>query len=324
MENRGLISVIIPVYNVEKYLRECVDSVLHQTYQNFEIILVDDGSTDGSSAICDEYAVRDCRVTVVHQNNAGLSIARNNGLGLSTGEYVYFLDSDDWIVQDCLEKLIMSAERHCAQVVFFDALSFENEGKTCEKQSYARSTDYGADDGIVMLEKLQKKKDYHSAVPLLFMEKRFLKENRLTFEPQIVYEDMLFTFQVFCLAKRVAHVNCQLYCRRYRSGSITSVRKTKRNFLSSKTVYDRATAFIIEQNLSCDTTIRYSVRCAFNAINNYCDMDRNEKRDYKQEYLALKKDIKKNKAFSSKALLARCYGKLPWAFARCLEKVGIW
>ena len=323
MEIRGLISVIIPVYNVEKYLRECVDSVLHQTYQNFEIILVDDGSTDGSSDICDAYAAGDHRAKVIHQKNAGLSVARNNGLHAANGEYVYFLDSDDWIEPDSLETLIMSAQESSAQAVFFDAVSFEDGGHLCEKQRYSRNVDFGADSGMAMLEKLQKRKDYHSAVPLLFFEKQFLEEYKLCFEPGIVYEDMIFTFQVYCMANRVAHVNRILYHRRYRSGSITSVKKTKNNFLSSKTVYDRATEFVKNQNLNNDTTRQYIVRCAFNAINNFYDMEKCEKRECREDYLALKDDVKKNEAFNSKALLARCYGKMPWVFVRCLEKAGV-
>ena len=97
MENQALISVIIPVYNVEEYLHECVDSVINQTYKNLQIILVDDGSTDSSGKICDEYAENDKRITVVHQKNGGLSVARNTGLSNAHGDYVYFLDSDDYI-----------------------------------------------------------------------------------------------------------------------------------------------------------------------------------------------------------------------------------
>ena len=91
------ISVIIPVYNVEKYLKRCLDSVINQTYKNLEIILVDDGSTDNSGKICDEYAKNDKRIIVIHKENGGVSVARNIGLDICTGDYVNFIDSDDWI-----------------------------------------------------------------------------------------------------------------------------------------------------------------------------------------------------------------------------------
>jgi glycosyltransferase involved in cell wall biosynthesis len=100
-----MISVIIPCYNSEKYLRECVESVLRQTYADLEIILVEDGSTDATSAICDEYASRDLRVTVLHKKNGGLSDARNAGIRLSKGEYIGFVDSDDWVEPDMFEAL---------------------------------------------------------------------------------------------------------------------------------------------------------------------------------------------------------------------------
>lgn len=99
------ISVIIPVYNVEKYLYKCVDSVINQTYKNLEIILVDDGSPDNSSKICDDYAKMDERIKVVHKTNGGLSSARNSGLMVATGDYICFFDSDDFVELDIIEKL---------------------------------------------------------------------------------------------------------------------------------------------------------------------------------------------------------------------------
>lgn len=105
-----MISVIVPVYKVEPYLRRCVDSVLNQTYQNFEIILVDDGSPDNCGAICDEYAAADSRVRVFHKENGGVSSARNMGLDRAKGEFVAFLDSDDWYHPQMLELLSRAAE----------------------------------------------------------------------------------------------------------------------------------------------------------------------------------------------------------------------
>ena len=105
-----LISVVIPVYNVQKYLEECLDSVIGQTYKNIEILLIDDGSTDLSGKICDEYADKDFRIQVIHQKNSGLSGARNKGIDLSSGDYIMFLDSDDYLEKDMLEKLVTTIE----------------------------------------------------------------------------------------------------------------------------------------------------------------------------------------------------------------------
>ena len=106
----GLVSIIIPVFNACSYLVEALDSAVYQTYKNIEIILIDDGSTDGSSIICDEYADRDNRVRVVHQDNRGLSAARNAGLEMMVGDAVAFLDSDDTWVPEKLEKQILKAQ----------------------------------------------------------------------------------------------------------------------------------------------------------------------------------------------------------------------
>ena len=99
-----MVSVIIPIYRAEKYLNECVDSVLAQTYRDLEIILVDDGSPDNCGAICDDYAAKDSRVKVIHKENGGPSDARNAGLAIAHGEYIYFLDSDDYCLLWCVDE----------------------------------------------------------------------------------------------------------------------------------------------------------------------------------------------------------------------------
>lgn len=98
-------SIIVPVYKVEKYLERCVESIINQTFEDFELILIDDGSPDRCGAICDEYAAEDERIKVIHQKNQGVSVARNAGLDVATGDYICFVDSDDWIELDCLKTV---------------------------------------------------------------------------------------------------------------------------------------------------------------------------------------------------------------------------
>ena len=117
--NEKKISVIIPVYNVEKYLPHCLDSVVHQTHRNLEIILIDDGSADNSGAICDEYAAKDSRIICRHQRNSGVSKARNFGLSLASGDYYHFLDSDDFLELDAYEYLLREMEHVGAEAVGF-------------------------------------------------------------------------------------------------------------------------------------------------------------------------------------------------------------
>ncbi|MBD5414233.1 MAG: glycosyltransferase family 2 protein [Treponema sp.] len=121
-----LVSVIIPVYKVEPYLRQCVDSVLAQTYTDFEVILVDDGSPDRCPAICDEYAEKDCRVKVIHKENGGLSDAQNAGMNIACGEYALFVDSDDFISKEFLENLLRMAEEYNLDIVEGKTVYYEN------------------------------------------------------------------------------------------------------------------------------------------------------------------------------------------------------
>lgn len=113
----GLVSIIVPAYNVKSYIERCVDSLLDQTYSELEIILVDDGSTDGTGELCDCMAEKDKRIHVIHQNNQGISAARNAGLDLAGGEYIFFVDSDDWIRKNTIETLMRLREEYQADVV---------------------------------------------------------------------------------------------------------------------------------------------------------------------------------------------------------------
>lgn len=110
----NLISVIVPVYKVEKYIKKCIESIINQTYENLEIILVDDGSPDNCGKICDEYAKKDKRIKVIHKENGGVSSARNLGLEKSNGQYITFIDSDDWIEEEYCEILLTTLKEQNA------------------------------------------------------------------------------------------------------------------------------------------------------------------------------------------------------------------
>ena len=126
----GLVSIVLPIYNVEKYLDRCIESVVRQTYRNLEIILVDDGSPDGCPQKCEEWAKRDKRIKVIHKNNAGLGYARNTGIENASGEYICFFDSDDYIALDAIEKAYSLATKEKSDIVVFGFCNVKSNGET--------------------------------------------------------------------------------------------------------------------------------------------------------------------------------------------------
>lgn len=127
---KGVVSIVLPIYNVEKYLNRCVKSVINQSYKNLEIILVDDGSPDNCPVLCDEWAKKDNRIKVVHKKNAGLGYARNTGIENATGEYICFFDSDDYIALDTIEKAYNLATKEKSDIVTFGYCQVKNTGET--------------------------------------------------------------------------------------------------------------------------------------------------------------------------------------------------
>ena len=224
------VSIIIPIYNVEKYLRECVNSVLNQTYAEIEAILVDDGSTDDSGRICDEFASKDSRVKVIHKENGGLSDARNAGMNLAQGDYLYFLDSDDYIRLDAIKRSLEVIESDNADIVCFDAETiYEDFNDSGYREEFSRKQSYDAANGSKMLELQLKNNEYFSLVPLQLYNRSFLEKNKLRFKKDMMHEDELFTAIAFVRAKRISCINAQLYFRRLRANSIMSEKATKKS-----------------------------------------------------------------------------------------------
>ena len=134
------VTVIVPVYNTEKHIHKCMQSLLDQTYKSMEIILVDDGSTDRCPQICDEYAAKYQQVRTIHQKNTGVSGARNHGLEMATGAKIAFVDSDDWILPAMIEEMVSAAEEHAADIVICDWMIFEHGEEKGEAQTQAISS----------------------------------------------------------------------------------------------------------------------------------------------------------------------------------------
>lgn len=225
MERGGTkVSVIIPVYNTQEYLAECLDSVIGNTLEDIEIICVDDGSTDGSSEIIKKYAARDARIKALTKENGGLSSARNAGLAAASGEYVLFLDSDDYIEPRALEYLYAEAKSDNLDQLFFCAKPFyDGYGEDSAQTSdyYARKADYsGVMTGREIFIKMSENAEYRPSACLQLIRRGFLADNGISFINGIVYEDNPFTIQCLFAAERVRYADIDLYNRRLRRNSI--------------------------------------------------------------------------------------------------------
>ncbi len=215
------LSIIVPVYNVECYLRVCVDSLLAQdmTLEEYEIILVDDGSLDGCSAICDEYAFRYKNISVIHRSNGGLSAARNSGLSVAKGEYVQFVDSDDYLEHNVLRALVEKMDKEKLDVLRFNYQNVNEQYEVFEPNKVRKPfVDFRDEvcDGLTFLTERLGTACY---VPQ-FIIRRTLLENCL-FKEGIYFEDVEWTPRMLLKAERVSSVNTIVYNYLYRVGSIT-------------------------------------------------------------------------------------------------------
>lgn len=196
-----MISVIVPVYNVEPYLRQCIDSILAQTYRDFELILVDDGSPDNCGAICDEYARRDSRIRVIHQENGGLSAARNAGIDIATGEYISFVDSDDWVHPEYLAYLYRAVQE---RGVLLSACSFARTRTKIDEMSIPFACTVC--DGLSWF------KENHMAGVVAWGKlcHRSLFES-IQYPVGKIHEDEFITYKLLHLAGNIGVVDAKLY-----------------------------------------------------------------------------------------------------------------
>jgi len=234
-------SIIVPVYNVEQYLRDCLDSVVAQTYTDYELICVNDGSTDGSQFILEEYQQKYPQITIISQQNKGLSAARNAGIQAAKGNYLFFLDSDDWIESNALEVL---AQKQAGEdmVCFNGRRIFENDRpeqpETGISESGLSGWEYYTKYALVP-------RKFHFVCTVLRLYRReYMLKNNLFFEEGIYHEDNLFTPFACYYAQRVKVIPDSLYVYRIREGSITQTVHLKRLF-DMLIVANKLSAFFI-------------------------------------------------------------------------------
>lgn len=237
------VSIIVPVYNVEKYLRKCLDSLINQTLKDIEIICVNDGSKDNSPKILEEYAKKDNRIIVINQENAGLSVARNSGIDIAKGEYIGFVDSDDWIDLDFFEKLYYSATSNDTDIAVGGIIRVTGIKKkkflNFEKETITDNTNLKFELCDVPEKSYVWNKIYKT-------EK--LKEIGLEFEKGIFYEDCIFTPQaLFYLGKIVTVPNIYYYY--LRRGNSTVKQRSEKANADSVYAHKKANDFIKEHNI---------------------------------------------------------------------------
>lgn len=207
-----LVSVIIPVYNVENYLRECLNSVIDQSYSNMEILLIDDGSTDNSGKVCDEYAQKDKRIKVIHKENGGVSSARNLGLDIAQGEYIAFIDSDDRVHETYIEKLYkkIRAEKADVCLCHFSQLINEKLKKIKEPLPNSINIDLKKKETISFFEKYFSCKGIGGCIWRSLYRAKIVKHYRFSCSLARA-EDLLFNLEVLVNCKKVVSLNEWLY-----------------------------------------------------------------------------------------------------------------
>jgi glycosyltransferase involved in cell wall biosynthesis len=210
-----LVSIIVPVYNVERYLSCCIDSILNQTYRCFELVLIDDGSRDSSGDICDDYAKKDERIRVIHQVNKGLAAVRNLGISEARGDYIQFIDSDDWVSPELVENSLSYMKKYDADIVCFRVVSvFSNSLRRTKKVDYEKKVLSNKEALSVIF--------YPQYVDVVTCNKFFKKSvlDDITYPNGKLYEDMYTTYKIIAKAQRILCISDEYYYYRKNTNSI--------------------------------------------------------------------------------------------------------
>lgn len=237
------VSIIVPVYNVENYLERCLNSLIEQTYPEIEIILVDDGSRDRSGVMCDEYKAKDNRIKVIHKENGGLSSARNTGMQNASGEFLLFVDSDDYLDCQAVEILMGKAIQYTADIVEGNTYLLDSLD---EKKSYVSNnikTDYVYNGREYAIERINNH-CFYAAVWLKLYRKKYLEDINARFEIGRLHEDELWNPQVVIPAERIVYVDYKFYYYDISRPSSIMNNFAEKNIIATMTnCYDLANAY---------------------------------------------------------------------------------
>ena len=234
------LSIIIPVYNVEQYLESCVQSVITQTYQDLQVILVDDGSIDSSGALCDQLAKQDTRIQVIHKPNGGLSDARNAGLKVAMGDYVAFLDSDDvYLLQDGIEQMMHVVAKDKPDLLLFQCVDVYPVRQSVRR---AYDSDYLANHtGTEVFHLLGRTQSFNMSACFQLIRRELLEKHQLYFEKGLLSEDVDWSLRLWRHVEHVRALNLPMYGYQHREGSITTT-YTIRNLRSYEHIFAKFVA----------------------------------------------------------------------------------
>lgn len=277
------LSIIIPVYNVEQYLQNCVQSVITQTYQDLQVILVNDGSTDSSGILCDQLAQQDSRIQVVHKQNGGLSDARNAGLKVATGDYVAFLDSDDvYLLNDGLEQLMALAQIEQPDVLLFQAVDVYPHHQTVRK---AYDVEYMAThSGVEVFAQLVRTQSFNMSACFQLIRRELLEQHQIYFEKGLLSEDVDWSLRLWQHVSKVRAINLPLYGYQHREGSISTT-YTIRNFRSYEHIFAKFVQLYNERVVETATELYWQAVMGYlaqmytNCLYNYGQLTIQERKD---------------------------------------------
>lgn len=287
------ISIIVPVYNVEKYLEKCINSIINQTYQNLEIILIDDGSIDYSSKICDIFAEKDNRIRVIHKENEGVSVTKNLGIKISTGSYISFVDSDDYIDPRYIETLYKNLIECDADISTLSYKVIRKDGTIIQTGADGlnmQEDEIAIYEDIDIIKELLKQKTIKN-----FVCKLYKKSILCEFPVGVNYEDIIFSFEVLRKAKRVVYQNSCFYNYLKRKGSITATITEKNLIDFGNAIFDRYTQVkntypsLQKYNMYAffESTMALSIKSVI------CDQQYSKVNDKLEEFLTIIKDYTK-------------------------------
>lgn len=332
------VSIVVPVYNMNDYLAKCINSLISQTYQAIEVILVNDGSTDNSGVICDEFARRDDRIRVIHQENGGLSNARNNGTKAATGDFILYLDSDDWIDKETCMVTITTALQNSADIVFWSHKKEYADGQSKEIHLFDKDQIFQGDSqkwlhrrmiGLIgeELSNPTKTDAYNSAWGKLY-RRSIISDNEFFFHntQEIGSEDVLFNIQVFFQANKIIYVNSLF--NHYRQDNPNAITKNHNSTLFPRflNLFKHIEEFIKNNNLHQEYKIALKNRIALSMINNSLSITyKRNPAGFVGKIISLKQILKDEIYYSALKKLELKYLPFQWQvfFVLCRLKCAI-